>query len=84
MGDKIRKTMAERDAYYKRAGLMKREDTDFGSPKEPMFPEAVIIYYADELSSKTAEMIEFKNMALEETEDDFMFHKRYSKNILLK
>jgi len=57
---------------------------DFGSPKEPMFPEAVIVYYADELSSKAAEMIEFKNVSKEETDDDFMFHKRYSKNILLR
>ncbi len=57
---------------------------DFGSPKEPMFPEAVVVYYADELSSKTAEMIEFKNMSKEDTEDDFMYHKRYKRNILLR
>lgn len=57
---------------------------EFGSPKEPMFPEAVVIYYADELSSKLAEMIEFIEEAKLNTEDDFMFNKRYSRNILLK
>lgn len=58
--------------------------TEFGSPKEPMFPEAVAVYYADELSSKIAEMIEFINDAKLNTEDDFMFHKRSGRNILLR
>jgi len=57
---------------------------EFGSPKEPMFPEALIIYYADELSSKVSEMLEFIKNAKESTEDDFMFNKRNGKNILLK
>jgi transposase-like protein len=33
MGHKIRKAMAERDAYYKLAGLIEMDDTYFGSPK---------------------------------------------------
>ncbi|MEM0360481.1 MAG: HD domain-containing protein [Candidatus Diapherotrites archaeon] len=57
---------------------------EFGSPKEPMFPEAVAVYYADELSSKLAEMIEFIERARADTEDDFMYHKRSEKNIFLK
>lgn len=57
---------------------------ELGSPKEPMFPEAVVIYYADELSSKTSEMIEFVKDAKLDTEEDFMFHKRNGKNIFLK
>jgi 3'-5' exoribonuclease len=57
---------------------------EYGSPKEPMFPEAVVLYYADELSSKTSEMIEFVKDARQDTEDDFMYHRRYGRNILLK
>jgi 3'-5' exoribonuclease len=57
---------------------------EYGAPKEPMFPEAVVIYYADELSSKIGEMIEFVDSAKESTEDEFMFHKRSLKNIFLK
>jgi len=57
---------------------------EFGSPKEPMFPEAVVVYYADELSAKVAEVLDFVEDSKLETEDDFMYHKRYAKNILLK
>lgn len=57
---------------------------EFGSPKQPMFPEAVAIYYADELSSKIAEMIEFIEHNKDTTEDDFMYHYRKGINILLK
>ncbi len=56
----------------------------FGSPKEPMFPEAMVVYYADEMSSKIAELIEFKKSSLESTEDDFMYNKRHRRNIYLK
>lgn len=55
-----------------------------GSPREPMFPEAVVIHYADQMSSKVTEMSEFIKDAKLSTEDDFMFHKRSSKNIFLK
>jgi len=57
---------------------------EFGSPKVPMFPEAFAIYYADEMSSKLAELIDFVKDSREATEDEFMFHKRYSRNIFLK
>lgn len=57
---------------------------EYGTPKEPMFPEAVAVHYADELSSRLAEMTEFISGSKEDTEDDFMFHKRSQKNILLR
>jgi len=57
---------------------------EYGAPKEPMFPEAVAVHYADELSSKLAEMTEFINSSKTDTEDDFMFHKRSQKNIFLR
>ena len=57
---------------------------EFGSPKEPMFPEALTIYYADELSSKISEMIGFIESAKEETEDEFMYSRRKNGNIFLK
>ncbi|MBI5884759.1 HD domain-containing protein [archaeon] len=57
---------------------------EFGSPKEPMFTEALVVYYSDELSSKAAEMAEFIETNKQSTEDDFMYHFRQKKNILLK
>lgn len=51
---------------------------DYGTPKEPMIPEALALYYADELSSKVAEMIGFINDSKDSTEDDFMY--KYNKN----
>lgn len=52
---------------------------EYGTPKEPMFPEAVTLYYADEASSKIAEMISFIENNKIETEDDFM--PKYKKTI---
>ena len=57
---------------------------EYGSPKEPMFLEAVALNYVDEISSKITELSEFINNARAETEDDFMFNKRHGRNILLK
>ncbi len=57
---------------------------EYGSPKEPMFPEALAVYYADEMSSKLAEMLEFIKYAKNDTEDDFMFSRRHDRNILLR
>jgi 3'-5' exoribonuclease len=57
---------------------------EFGSPKAPMFPEAFVVYYSDELSSKIAEMIEFVEDYKSSTEDEFMYHQRNARNILLK
>jgi 3'-5' exoribonuclease len=57
---------------------------EYGSPKKPMFPEAVAVYFADELSSKLAEMTEFIRLSRDETEDDFMYSRRHGRNILLR
>ncbi len=57
---------------------------EFGSPKEPMMPEALAVYYADEASSKLAEITEFVNKMINETEDEFMYNKRAGRNFLLR
>jgi len=59
-------------------------ENDFGSPKEPMFPEAVAVYHADELSSKLAEIIEYIEDNKNETEDNFKYHYKKGRNILLR
>jgi 3'-5' exoribonuclease len=58
--------------------------SEYGAPKEPMFPEALAVYYADELSARLAEMTEFIEESKQSTEDEFMYQKRYNKNVLLK
>ncbi len=55
-----------------------------GSPKEPMFPEALTVYLADEMSARIAQMTEFVEEAKESTEDDFMYSKRQKVNIFLR
>jgi 3'-5' exoribonuclease len=57
---------------------------EFGSPKQPMFPEAVAVYHADELSSKLAEITEYIKDNKNETEDDFKYHYRKGGNIFLR
>lgn len=57
---------------------------EFGSPKEPMFPEAFALYYADELSSKLSEILEFVENSKRNTEDAFMYNRRHGRNIFLK
>lgn len=57
---------------------------EYGTPKEPMIPEAIVLYYADELSSKTAETIEFIEDSRGSTEDDFMYSRRHNRNFFLK
>ena len=58
---------------------------EFGSPEEPMFPEAVAIYYADEISSKLAEITEYIEENKPETEDDFkMKYPRDGRKIFLR
>jgi 3'-5' exoribonuclease len=57
---------------------------EYGSPKEPMFPEAMILYHADEMSSKATEMVEFMELSKDETEDNFMYNKRNGRNMYLK
>lgn len=56
----------------------------FGSPKEPMFPEAVAVHFADQMSSQVSELIEFSKSAREDTDDNFMFHMRKQRNIYLR
>lgn len=57
-----------------------------GSPKEPMFPEAVALYYADDSSTKIAGMFNFIRENKDETENDFMpqWEKNKPKNIFLR
>ena len=57
---------------------------EYGSPKEPMTAEAITVYYADESSSKIAEMVEFIKTSREDTEDEFMYHRRKQHNIYLR
>jgi 3'-5' exoribonuclease len=58
--------------------------SEYGAPKEPMFPEALAVYYADEMSARLAEMLEFIEELKGATEDDFMYSKRHERNILLR
>lgn len=59
---------------------------EFGALKEPMFPEAVALHYADESSSKIAEMLNFINDNKGDTEDDFMprWDKNKATNVFLR
>lgn len=57
---------------------------EYGALKEPMFPEAVALYYADEASCKIAEMLNFIKDNKDETEDDFMYHYKKNLNIFLR
>jgi len=56
---------------------------EYGSPKTPMMPEAFALYYADELSSKLSEIVQFVEEKKVSTEDNFMYHNRNG-NILLR
>jgi len=42
------------------------------------------LHYADEMSSKIAWISEFINGAKEDTEDDFMYHPKFGKNLYLR
>jgi len=52
-----------------------------GSPKEPMFPEAMCIYFADDMDATIAHMLSLKETAF--TDDDFTYSKEFG-NIFLK
>lgn len=58
--------------------------TEYGAGKPPMFAEAVVLNYADELSAKAAAILEDVADMRVETEDDFMFHNRERRNIFLR
>jgi 3'-5' exoribonuclease len=44
---------------------------EYGTPKEPAFPEALAVYFADDMDAKLTEMITHKKTA--ETEDDYVY-----------
>jgi len=56
---------------------------EYGSPKEPMFPEALAVHLADMMSSKLSEMQTFIEKVKGNTENDFAYYVRGRKNILL-
>jgi len=57
---------------------------EFGSPKTPMIPEAIVIHYADEMSSKITEIIDIIEEGKKQTEDDFVYSRRKNGNIFLR
>ena len=57
---------------------------EYGSPKEPMIPEALALNYADELSSKLSAMLELIKKSKEATEDEFMYDYKNNINIYLR
>ena len=57
---------------------------EHGSPKTPMFPEAVVLHYADDMSTKIAEMIGIVKDFKDETKDDFFYYRKKGKNIFLR
>jgi 3'-5' exoribonuclease len=54
---------------------------DYGSNKKPSFPEALAVYYADQMDADLMRMILLKEEA--KTEDDYIYHKELG-NIYLK
>lgn len=59
-------------------------EKQYGSPKEPMIPEAVVIHHADAMSAKITEIIQFVEQSKKRTEDEFMYNKRKGLNIFLR
>ena len=57
---------------------------DYGAPKEPMFPEAAALHYADAMSALVAEMIDFSEEAKKATLDDTMYCRKLRRNVYLK
>lgn len=54
---------------------------EYGSPREPMFPEAFAVYHADELSAKLSRISEFVEA---HKEDDFVYSVRDKRSIYLR
>ena len=54
---------------------------EYGSPKKPAFPEALVIYYADELDAKCEMMLEFLRNT--NTEDTHRYTEEFG-NVYLK
>jgi 3'-5' exoribonuclease len=57
---------------------------DYGAPKEPMFPEAAALHYADAMSALVAEMIDFSEESRKATLDDTMYCRKLRRNVYLK
>jgi len=55
---------------------------EWGSPVEPMFPEALLVHEADDLDAKLDNMITKRSEAV--TEDDWIWDGRHSRLIYLK
>ncbi len=55
---------------------------EWGSPVEPMFPEALAVHEADDLDAKLDNMITKRNEAV--TEDDWIWDSRHSRLIFLR
>jgi 3'-5' exoribonuclease len=54
---------------------------EFGSPKPPMFVEAMLVYYADELDSKASQFARIKS---ETNTEDFRVYDRHWGQVYLK
>ncbi len=54
---------------------------EFGAPKTPMFTEAILVYYADELDSKAAQ---FARIKAETNTEDFRVYDKYWGEVYLK
>lgn len=59
-------------------------ELEYGSPKQPMFPEAAAVFYADATSAKVDEMKGFIDSLKDNTEGDFLYYKRAGRNLLVK
>jgi 3'-5' exoribonuclease len=55
---------------------------EWGSPVEPMFPEALLVHEADDLDAKLDNMIVRREEAI--TEDDWIWDQRHNRLIYLK
>lgn len=55
---------------------------EYGSPKEPSFPEAAAVYYADEMDSKVDQFVKIKKET--KTEDFRVYSKKLGRGIYLK
>jgi len=57
---------------------------EYGSPKEPMLPEAFAVYHADDYSSTVAWMLQYKKDSAGATDDEFMYNRRLGRNLYLR
>ncbi|OIO23574.1 hypothetical protein AUJ65_03315 [Candidatus Micrarchaeota archaeon CG1_02_51_15] len=54
---------------------------EYGAPKEPMFVEAVLVYYADEMDAKASQ---FERIKKDTTSEDFRVYDKHWGEIYLK